>query len=116
LRAEVSTDDGSEGYRGRVTGLVAALVAAEAEPERVQVYGCGPQPMNDALRELVVERGLRGEICLESLMACGFGICFGCVAPIRQEVGGRYFNRRICCEGPVFDARLLHPGIDGQVH
>jgi dihydroorotate dehydrogenase electron transfer subunit len=72
--------------------------------------------MNDALRALALERGLRCEICLEALMACGFGICFGCVAPVRKAVEGPYYNRRICCEGPVFDARLLSPGIDGLNH
>jgi dihydroorotate dehydrogenase electron transfer subunit len=63
--------------------------------------------MNEALRELAVGRDVPCEICLESRMACGFGICFGCVAPIRKEIGGPFYNRRICWDGPVFDARLL---------
>jgi dihydroorotate dehydrogenase electron transfer subunit len=68
--------------------------------------------MNESLRALAVERGLSCEICLESLMACGFGVCFGCVLPIRKEPGRDFYNRRTCYEGPVFDARLLHPGIE----
>jgi dihydroorotate dehydrogenase electron transfer subunit len=71
--------------------------------------------MNESLRAIVTARGLWSEICLESLMACAFGVCFGCVLPIRKEPGGEPLNRRVCWEGPVFDARLLHPGIDGQV-
>lgn len=112
MEIHVATDDGSEGFRGVVTGLLDSLLERERDPSRVRVYGCGPQGMNESLRALLVERGIAGEICLESLMACGFGICFGCVAPIRKEVGGEYYNRRICWEGPVFDARLLHPGIE----
>jgi dihydroorotate dehydrogenase electron transfer subunit len=113
VRAETATDDGSEGFHGRVTELLLDLLAREPDPKQAQVYGCGPQGMNESLRALALRESFWCEICLESLMACGFGICFGCVAPIRKALSGDYYNRRICWEGPVFDARLLHPGIDG---
>ncbi|HVR76036.1 MAG TPA: dihydroorotate dehydrogenase electron transfer subunit [Planctomycetota bacterium] len=113
IRAETATDDGSEGFHGRVTGLLERVLGLEADLARVRVYACGPQGMNEAVRALAVERSLWAEICLESLMACGFGVCFGCVLPIRKEPGGELYNRRTCWEGPVFDARLLHPGIEG---
>lgn len=112
IRCEVSTDDGSEGFHGRVTGLLERLLEAPGDTGRIRIYGCGPQGMNEALRELATRRGLWCEICLESLMACGFGVCFACVLPIRKELGSDYYNRRTCVEGPVFDARLLHPGIE----
>jgi dihydroorotate dehydrogenase electron transfer subunit len=122
IRCEVSTDDGSAGFHGRVTGLIAALVEREIGPaERgcLRLYGCGPTGMNEALRRLALERGLACEICLEARMACGFGICFACVVPIRKELDGPLCNRRICLEGCVFDARLLGEGLgavplDGQ--
>ena len=37
-------------------------------------------------------------------MACGVGICFTCVARIR-DAGGEWDYRRTCVEGPVFNAR-----------
>ena len=40
---------------------------------------------------------------LESSMACGFGVCWGCVTAIRD--GEKTGYRRVCKEGPVFDAR-----------
>jgi dihydroorotate dehydrogenase electron transfer subunit len=108
VECHVATDDGSAGFRGFVTGLVEEILAERGDLTRaLKVFGCGPPGMNEALRKLVVGRGVPSEICLESRMACGFGICFGCVAPIRKEVGGPLYNRRICWEGPVFDARLL---------
>jgi dihydroorotate dehydrogenase electron transfer subunit len=116
IRTEAATDDGSAGYKGRVTALLASLLDEELTSSQrtpPKIFGCGPQGMNDSLRALAVERELPCEICLEAIMACGFGICFGCVAPIRKEVGGELYHRRICWEGPVFDARLLSPGIDG---
>jgi dihydroorotate dehydrogenase electron transfer subunit len=36
-------------------------------------------------------------------MACGFGACFSCVAPILQEDGTADL-KRVCVEGPIFDA------------
>ena len=112
IRTEVATDDGSAGFHGRVTEHLLELLGA-VDSRRLRVYGCGPQGMNESLRSIAVERDLPTEICLESVMACGFGICFGCVAPIRRQPGGEFENRRICWEGPVFDARLLREGIDG---
>ena len=36
-------------------------------------------------------------------MACGIGICFSCVTKIRDPQGD-WDYRRICVEGPIFDA------------
>ena len=36
-------------------------------------------------------------------MACGIGICFSCVAKIR-DASGKWDYRRTCVEGPVFRA------------
>jgi dihydroorotate dehydrogenase electron transfer subunit len=36
-------------------------------------------------------------------MACGIGICFSCVAKIR-DASGAWDYRRTCVEGPVFEA------------
>jgi dihydroorotate dehydrogenase electron transfer subunit len=112
IRSESATDDGSAGYRGVVTALLEKLLdeLPRGEAARARVYGCGPSGMNEALRRVVTARGIACEICLEARMACGFGICFACVHPIRKELGGPFYNRRICWEGPVFDARLLKAG------
>jgi dihydroorotate dehydrogenase electron transfer subunit len=110
IETHVATNDGSSGHRGVVTELLEHLLEqpeAGLEARRLRVYGCGPTGMNASLREVTVRRGLRAEICLESRMACGFGVCFACVVPIRRELGGELYNRRICTEGCVFDARLL---------
>ncbi len=117
IRCEVATDDGSEGFHGVVTALLDRLLDTDLAGvgDRLRVFGCGPTGMNESLRALAVDRGLPCEICLESYMACGFGICFACVAPIAKKVGGELYNRRTCLEGPVFDARLIGAGL-GATH
>ena len=55
------------------------------------VLACGPEPMLEAIRELVPD----AQLAWEAPMACGYGACYGCVV----EVGGHYV--RLCVEGPV---------------
>ena len=95
----VATDDGSVGHHGLVTELLAAELDRDAA---ATVYACGPPAMLEAVRALCNERGVGAQLALEAGMACGFGACFGCVVPVRDD---GYV--RACVEGPVFDAGRL---------
>ncbi len=98
----LATDDGSAGHRGFVTDLLAADLDRGWRPSKV--VGCGPPPMLRALTALIERHGLAADLSLENHMACGFGACFSCVAPIRQT-DGTVDLRRVCVEGPIFPAR-----------
>jgi len=100
--ARVATDDGSAGRRALVTALLAEEL--DADPHAT-VYACGPAGMLEAVRAICVERGVPGQLALESGMACGFGACFGCVVAT-HDAG----YVRICVDGPVLDADRLVPG------
>ncbi len=95
----VATDDGSLGFRGLVTQLL-----QQHEPPQ-HLFGCGPEPMLHALAHLARERGTPCHLSLETPMACGVGICFSCVTRVKTADGWDY--RRVCVEGPVFDAAEL---------
>jgi dihydroorotate dehydrogenase electron transfer subunit len=97
--AQVATDDGSVGHHGLVTDLLDAELDRDAHAE---VFACGPPGMLEAIRARCVERGVPGQLALESAMACGFGACYGCVAPLR---GGGY--ARVCVDGPVLAVDAL---------
>jgi dihydroorotate dehydrogenase electron transfer subunit len=56
-----------------------------------------------AVARLADEFGLPAQVSLESHMACGFGVCWGCVAAVKEGEGTAF--RRVCKEGPVFDSR-----------
>ena len=91
------------GFRSEVHARAAALLpGAEVvvEPRLVtellpdnagDVLACGPEPMLDAVAELVPG----AQLAREAPMACGYGACYGCVV----EVDGRY--ERLCVSGPV---------------
>jgi dihydroorotate dehydrogenase electron transfer subunit len=101
ILVELATDDGSAGHPGRVTELLARRLDRGERPAKV--VGCGPPAMLAALTRLVRRYGIACDLSLENHMACGFGACFSCVAPIRQR-DGSIDLRRVCVEGPIFPA------------
>jgi dihydroorotate dehydrogenase electron transfer subunit len=89
LKIEIFTEDGSSGKKGFVTEGVEIS-------EEDTVFACGPIPMIKALKEKVPPE--KSFVSVESVMACGFGICFGCAIKKRNAPG--YF--RVCKDGPIF--------------
>jgi dihydroorotate dehydrogenase electron transfer subunit len=96
----VASDDGSVGFRGFVTQL---LQQHASRPQHL--VGCGPEPMLRALAALARDWDVPCHLSLETPMACGVGICFSCVTRVRTNDGWDY--RRVCVEGPIFDAADL---------
>ena len=96
----VMTDDGSAGMQGLVTDPMAEMVKRFSP--RV-IYACGPMPMLRAVAAVASELGVPSQIAVEEFMACGIGVCWTCVLPVR--VNGSLKNQRSCTEGPVFGAK-----------
>lgn len=101
----VASDDGSVGHAGFVTELL-AQVLEETTGEHRQVVCCGPEVMMERAAEVCAAAGVPCQVSLETPMACGIGICFSCVARVRQQ-DGTWDYRRTCVEGPVFDAAAI---------
>jgi dihydroorotate dehydrogenase electron transfer subunit len=94
-----TTEDGSYGTRGRVTDVLSEVATATRAGV---VYACGPNPMLRAVSERCQELGLPVQVAVEERMACGIGVCFTCVLPIRAKDGGVRMKRS-CIDGPVFN-------------
>jgi dihydroorotate dehydrogenase electron transfer subunit len=99
IEVHLASDDGSIGRHGFVTELVAEL------PRPDHLVGCGPEPMLRRLAKLAGQWGVPCHLSLETPMACGIGICFSCVTRVRTGDGWDY--RRVCTDGPIFDAATL---------
>lgn len=67
------------------------------------IYACGPKNMLKAVSEYSMQNNIPAQISLEEKMACGIGACVGCIAKIKD--GDSYFYKKVCNEGPVFDAK-----------
>ena len=64
-------------------------------------FTCGSSRLMRVQQRLAREFGLPGQVAMEQQMACGLGMCFCCVRDF--NVRGEIVQRRVCCEGPVFD-------------
>ncbi len=104
VEVDLATDDGTSGHHGFVTDLLARRLADGERPAKV--VGCGPPAMLSSLARLVATYRIPCEVSLENHMACGFGACFSCVAPIRQDDGSTDL-RRVCVDGPVVEAERV---------
>jgi dihydroorotate dehydrogenase electron transfer subunit len=100
----ISTDDGSRGKRGLVTELLPEVLRETAGDRRIVC--CGPEPMMEAVAHIARDAKIPCEVSLETPMACGIGICFTCVAKVR-DASGQWDYKRTCVEGPVFDAEQI---------
>lgn len=103
IDVRISTDDGTRGHHGLVTDL---LRHALSESPRARVVCCGPERMMEAVAKLTAQHGVACQVSLETPMACGIGICFSCVARVR-DAHGEWDYKRTCVEGPVFDAEKI---------
>jgi len=98
VRVEVATDDGSRGLRGTACDLLRRTLPTV---KGARVFCCGPTAMLREASRLALDAGVRCEVLVEEVMACGVGACRGCV------VRTRHGYRAACSDGPVFDAADL---------
>jgi len=94
----VTTEDGSQGTRGRVTDVLPEVMSRAGTDV---VYACGPMAMLRAVSALAARHGVPAQCAVEESMACGIGVCMTCVLPVVGEDGVTRMVRS-CVEGPVF--------------
>jgi len=95
---KIATNDGSRGFKGKVTGLLEGILRTTQDAGRRTLYACGPKPMLKEINRLSRKFNLTAQVSLEAHMACGIGACLGCVVDTKDGY------KRVCKEGPVFNA------------
>jgi dihydroorotate dehydrogenase electron transfer subunit len=105
VTVRVSTDDGSEGFRGFSPQLLADHLTNAPDLQNTAVYTCGPWKMMASTAQIAQENKLPCQACLEEMMGCGIGACQSCVTRIKStgtgDKGWEY--KLVCRDGPVFD-------------
>lgn len=89
----IATDDGSEGYKGMVTGLIRELIDTRGK-RYDECVAIGPMVMMKFVALATREYGLKTTVSLNALMVDGTGMCGAC----RVTVGGKTFFT--CVDGP----------------
>lgn len=91
----VATDDGSAGFKGRITEALEERLSGMSQEalDKVVFYNCGPEPMIHAALA-VQQKFVKPEnifSAIDYVTKCGVGICGACASPD---------GRRICVDGP----------------
>lgn len=119
-RLHLATDDGSRGFKGNVVQLLDQLRAQWGSTPHV-IHACGPHGMLGAIARFGLRHGVPAHLAMESVMACGTGVCRGCPLPRSQSarqavlaLGAEAASLKgnpefaMCCtDGPVFEAHDL---------
>jgi len=112
--ASLSDFDGC--YRGYVTDLAREWLASRSKDElaKTEIFTCGPTVMLAAVAKLAREFGVPCQVSLEEFMACAVGGCAGCTVLVETQDGPAM--KRVCVDGPVFDAITVFPDRERERH
>lgn len=104
----LTTDDGSVGEKGTV---VVALELLADKAENPYILACGPEPMLAAIYKFASGKGIPGQFAVESYMACGTGLCQGCVIETSKNIIAEHSYHQkyslVCSDGPVYDINAI---------
>lgn len=104
---EFTTDDGSFGTKGFITAPFESTLRKYKHISNACILACGPMPMLAEVQRIAHEHSIPAQLSVETIMACGIGICQGCVLPKRGENGEVTGYCLVCAEGPVFSENDL---------
>jgi len=97
----ITTDDGSYAKKGFVIDLLPEVLSAE---NYSAILTCGPEIMMRGVAKFAFEKNIPCEVSFEKRMACGLGACLSCSI---DTADGR---KKVCKDGPIFDARKVFGG------
>lgn len=100
----VATEDGSRGEQGLVTDILKKYL--DSYTGKCIIFACGPVPMLKVASEISKIKSIKCYLCLESYMACGFGVCNGCVQAVRKKDEQTEYVK-VCTHGPVFNSENI---------
>ncbi|MCD5398039.1 sulfide/dihydroorotate dehydrogenase-like FAD/NAD-binding protein [candidate division NPL-UPA2 bacterium] len=94
----ITTDDGSYGRRGVVTGVLKEIL----DKNKVDlVVTIGPTMMMKFVCQLTREYGVRTTVSLNPIMVDGTGMCGSCRVRVGEE------TKFVCVDGPEFDGHQV---------
>lgn len=86
----ISTDDGSEGFKGYITQVLEKVLA---EKKITKVFTCGPEIMMNVVGKVADAAGVESFMSMEKYMKCGIGVCGQCAVDDTGDL--------VCKKGPV---------------
>lgn len=96
---EIFTEDGSWGKKGLASDFIKENLNKYI---KYKVYCCGPKNMLKVIQDILKGKNMSATAILEERMACGVGVCMGCVVKTRDKNKG-FVYKTVCKDGPAFD-------------
>jgi dihydroorotate dehydrogenase electron transfer subunit len=107
VEVRIVTEDGGMGAKGMVTEALDQYLSVPSEKKR-QIFACGPWGMIQRITQLSSIHGIHCQLSLDRAMACGVGVCRGCVVSVKDpDAPGGFRYQTVCQDGPVFEAKTL---------
>ena len=107
-RVLLSTDDGSVGIKGNVLDAFKVL---NLRNDEIKIFSCGPSIMMESLKGFSSINDIDCDLALETIMACGFGICQGCTVEYTSgEIESPSYRSKyglVCLDGPIFNSKKI---------
>ena len=103
-----TSNDGSFGIKGFVTGPLEELLKANKEGkgrEIAEVVTIGPPLMMRAVSDLTKPYGVKTVASLNSIMVDATGMCGACMVPVNLE--GKLVRKHACIDGPEIDSHII---------
>ena len=108
LEVIYTSNDGSFGVKGFVTGPLEELLKANQKGEGrkiAEVVTIGPPLMMRAVSELTQPYGVKTVASLNSIMVDATGMCGACMVPV--NIDGKMVRKHACVDGPEIDSHII---------
>ena len=106
----MATDDGSLGISGNVVDALSKIYSNH-DGDNVKIFSCGPPRMMESIKSFSDQFEINCDLALETIMACGIGICQGCSVEkkISSDLEHTYRNKYslACIDGPIFSSKEI---------
>jgi len=102
----MSTDDGSLGVEGTVIDVLKLI---NEDMNCKKIFACGPSGMMESVKTFSLDNNIVCDLAIETIMACGVGICQGCTVELNKVDNNKNSYRKkyalACIDGPIFNAK-----------
>ena len=99
----LTTDQDNYGIKGNVINALDMIL--DSINKTIKVFTCGPHGMMLAVKKYCSKNNLDCDFALETIMACGIGICQGCTIT-RNSVKDNSYREKYalaCIDGPILN-------------
>ena len=99
----LTTDKDDYGIKGNVINALDKIL--DNINKTVKIFTCGPHGMMLAVKKYCSNNNLDCDFALETIMACGIGICQGCTITRHSVKADSYREKYAlaCIDGPIFN-------------